>query len=144
MNFQKECTTTCVWSEWGAWGDCSPDCTDGMNFPSYFKFKILLGYKIRRRTNNEDDGASCDGDGADTAKCSDNTNTCPSCFNFYENCEKIPTSYCTDFRFQDDMELLCNRYCGKCSDRRRRHSARAEMTIQPIYISHLDELLQLL
>ena len=106
--------------------------------------KHFLGYKIRRRTNNEDDGASCDGDGADTMKCSDNTNTCPSCFNYYENCEKIPTSYCTDLRFQNDMERLCEKYCGKCSDRRRRHSARAGMTIQPVFVSHLDELLHLL
>ena len=106
-NEDIECTLECEWTEWGDWGSCTPACKDGL--------------RIRRRTNNEDDGASCDGAGAESQQCTAvEAEECPECLNYYEKCDKIPTSFCTDIRYQAQLERLCNKYCGYCSNRRKR------------------------
>ena len=106
-NEDIECTVECEWSEWGEWGDCTPACKDGL--------------RIRRRTNNEDEGASCDGAGAASERCTNvETEECPECLNYYEKCHKIPTSFCSDIRYSAQLERLCNKHCGYCSKRRKR------------------------
>ena len=106
-NEDIECTLECEWTEWGEWSDCTPACKDGL--------------RIRRRENNEDQGASCDGAGAQSGRCTDvEAEECPVCLNYYEKCDKIPTSFCTDIRYKAQLERLCNKYCGYCSNRRKR------------------------
>jgi len=106
-NEDIECTVECEWTEWGEWGSCTPACKDGL--------------RIRRRENNEDDGASCDGAGAQSERCTTvETEECPECLNYYEKCDKIPTSFCSDIRYSAQLERLCNKHCGYCSKRRKR------------------------
>merc|ERR1711990_333659 len=106
-NEDIECTVECEWTEWGDWGSCTPACKDGL--------------RIRRRTNNEDDGASCDGAGAQSERCTTvETEECPECLDYYEKCDKIPTSFCSDIRYSAQLERLCNKHCGYCSKRRKR------------------------
>merc|ERR1719284_1222262 len=48
------------------------------------------------------------------------TEECPECLNYYEKCDKIPTSFCSDIRYSAQLERLCNKHCGYCSKRRKR------------------------
>lgn len=63
---------------------------------------------MRRRSNNEDDGASCDPNdlSVESAVCSDNPNQCESCFNLYDKCSRIPVSFCTDFRYAAKVGII--------------------------------------
>ncbi len=42
-NANNKCAAVCQWSPWGQWSDCNPDCKQGL--------------RLKRRTNNEDEGA---------------------------------------------------------------------------------------
>ena len=89
----EECIVTCEWGEWGEWSDCNPDCEEGI--------------KLRRRDNNEDDGAACDPDdpSVESEVCSNNPNQCAECFDLYDKCDRIPVSFCTDRRFESKVKL---------------------------------------
>ena len=80
------------------------------------------GIQIRRRTSNEDEGAACTGNGADSRLCQDNDEECPVCADKYEKCSKISKVFCTDLRYKAQLERLCAKWCGTCesTDRRRR------------------------
>ena len=93
-NSDKYCQLDCEWQEWGEWSDCNPNCDEGI--------------KLRRRTNNEDQGASCDPNdpSVENQICSDNPNQCETCYNLYDRCDRIPISFCTDFRFKTKVCLI--------------------------------------
>ena len=63
------------------------------------------GIRLRRRCNNEDDGASCDESdpSVESQICSDNSNQCEECFDLYDKCYKIPVTFCTDFRYKSKV-----------------------------------------
>ena len=89
----EECQVVCEWQEWGEWSDCNPDCNEGM--------------KLRRRDNNEDDGAACDPDdpSVESVICSDNSNSCAACFDRYDKCDKIPVRLCSDRRYASQVKI---------------------------------------
>ena len=93
-NFDEYCQFECEWQQWGEWSECNPDCDEGI--------------KLRRRTNNEDQGASCDPNdpSVESQVCSDNPNQCETCYNLYDKCDRIPTSYCSDVRFESKVRLF--------------------------------------
>ena len=112
---EEECNTElceleCIWTEWGPWGVCTPNCATGL--------------QIRRRTSNEDQGAACTGNGADSRVCEDSDVECPVCADKYEKCSKISKVFCTDIRYKAQLERLCNKWCGYCesTDRRKRRA----------------------
>ena len=106
-NTNNKCVAVCEWSNWGQWSACNPDCKKG--------------YRIQRRTNNEDsEGASCIGVSLRTELCGDNADDeCEECFDKYDKCNKISTSFCTDVRYAARMKSLCHKHCG-CESRKRR------------------------
>ena len=81
----------------------------------------MEGWRIQRRTNNEDsEGASCTGISIRSELCGDNADDeCEECFDKYDKCYKISTSFCTDVRYAARMNSLCHKHCG-CKSRKRR------------------------
>ena len=105
-NTNNKCAAVCQWSDWGQWSSCNPDCKKGL--------------RIQRRTNNEDSGASCTGVSVRSELCGDNAdNYCEECFDKYDKCYKISTSFCDDVRYAVKMKSLCHKHCG-CESRKRR------------------------
>ena len=105
-NKKKTCKAVCKWSEWGEWSDCNPDCKQGL--------------RLRRRTNNENEGAYCVGNTVENDTCENvAANDCDACFDKYDKCHKIPVSFCTDLRYADQLKKLCQKRCG-CNARKRR------------------------
>ena len=52
--------------------------------------------------------------------CGDNAdNDCEECFDKYDKCYKISTSFCADVRYAVKMKSLCHKHCG-CESRKRR------------------------
>ena len=96
-NSDDYCQLECEWQDWGEWSDCNPECVEGI--------------KLRRRTNNENQGASCDPNdpSVESQICSDNPNQCESCYNLYDKCDRIPTSFCTDFRYKSKVRHFNHR-----------------------------------
>ena len=61
-----------------------------------------------------------------TKPCDLTTQPCDDCYNQYDKCDKISTSYCTDVRYADRLERLCQKHCGHCSSRKRRRRRRIQ------------------
>merc|ERR1719427_2285049 len=64
------CSVTCQWSYWSEWGSCTPDCAEGT--------------RIRRRSNNEDQGAFCDQPKLESKPCDINSVPFGDCFDRQE------------------------------------------------------------
>jgi hypothetical protein len=114
-NVDEACSVACEWTQWSAYSStCTPDCADGI--------------RISRRSNNEDEGAFCPaGDPSiRTIPCDLTTKPCDDCYNQYDKCDRISTSYCTDVRYADRLERLCQKHCGHCSSRKRRRRRRIQ------------------
>ena len=61
-----------------------------------------------------------------TKPCDLTTQPCDDCYNQYDKCDRISTSYCTDVRYADRLERLCQKHCGHCSSRKRRRRRRIQ------------------
>ena len=91
-NKDNQCQAVCKWNNWGAWSECNPNCKQGL--------------RLRRRTNNEkSEGASCTGNSVENETCENiSSSECDACFNKYDKCDKIPTSFCADRRYADQLQ----------------------------------------
>ena len=74
------------------------------------------------------EGAFCPADepSIQTKPCDLTTQPCDDCYDQYDKCDKISTSYCTDVRYADRLERLCQKHCGLCSSRKRRRRRRIQ------------------
>ena len=119
-NTNNKCAVVCQWSDWGQWSACNPDCKKGL--------------RIKRRTNNEDSSASCTGVSVRSELCGDNADDeCEECFDKYDKCHKLSTSFCADVRYAAKMKSLCHKHCG-CETRKRRSK-----DVEPVELSMIDE-----
>merc|ERR1712218_100669 len=99
----SSCDMKCIWGEWG---DCSPQCVDG--------------WRVRRRTSNEHLGAYCPEKHTNTEHCNRvpviKDQPCDNCMDLYDKCALVDKQFCTDIRYKDLTEELCNKHCGHCED----------------------------
>ena len=97
--------------------------------------------RIQRRTNNEDsEGAACTGVSIRSELCGDNADDeCEECFDKYDKCYKISTSFCTDIRYAARMKSLCHKHCG-CESRKRRSKDVSTFRISLIDENDQDEI----
>ena len=89
------------------------------------------------------EGAFCSADEPSirTIPCDLTTQPCGDCYDKYDKCDKIATSYCTDVRYADQLERLCQNHCGHCSSRKRRRRRRIQNEDNASYKA-LDALLK--
>ena len=56
-------------------------------------------------------GAACTGESVRSEECGDIADSeCAECFDKYDKCEKIPTSFCTDVRYAAVLERTSSNY----------------------------------